>query len=49
VVAYVCNGMPGGDRHHKRLDDVSSAIYVDLGLASPDEPGRPKPYPTMSA
>jgi CubicO group peptidase (beta-lactamase class C family) len=46
VVAYICNGMPGADRHHRRLDDVSSAIYVDLGLAAPDDPGRPKPYPT---
>jgi CubicO group peptidase (beta-lactamase class C family) len=47
VVAYVCNGMPGGDRHHQRLDDVSSAIYLDLGIAQPGDPGRPKPYPTL--
>jgi CubicO group peptidase (beta-lactamase class C family) len=45
VAAYVCNGMPGDDRHHRRLDAVSSAIYVDLGIASADDPGRPKPYP----
>jgi CubicO group peptidase (beta-lactamase class C family) len=46
VVAYVCNGMPGAERHHERLDEVSSAIYVDLGIAAPDSPGRLKPYPT---
>jgi CubicO group peptidase (beta-lactamase class C family) len=46
VVAYVCNGMPGAERHHERLDEVSSAIYLDLGLAHPDDPGRLKPYPT---
>jgi hypothetical protein len=46
VVAYVCNGMPGAERHHERLDEVSSAIYVDVGLARPDDPGRLKPYPT---
>jgi CubicO group peptidase (beta-lactamase class C family) len=46
VAAYVCNGMPGAERHHERLDEVSSAIYVDLGIAQPDDPGRLKPYPT---
>jgi CubicO group peptidase (beta-lactamase class C family) len=46
VVAYVCNGMPGAERHHERLDEVSSAIYLDLGLAHPEDPGRLKPYPT---
>jgi CubicO group peptidase (beta-lactamase class C family) len=46
VAAVVCNGMPERDRHYQRLDDVSSAIYVDLGLAAPTDPGRAKPYPT---
>jgi hypothetical protein len=38
--------MPGAERHHRRLDDVSSAIYVDLGLARAEDPGRAKPYPS---
>jgi CubicO group peptidase (beta-lactamase class C family) len=46
VVAVVCNGMPGRERHQARLDAISSAVYVDLGLASADDPGRPKPFPT---
>ena len=33
VVAVVCNGMPDRDRHYRRLDAISSAVYVDgLGL-----------------
>jgi CubicO group peptidase (beta-lactamase class C family) len=47
VVAVVCNGMPGRDRHSERLDAVASAVYVDLGLAAADDPGRRKPYPTV--
>ena len=46
VVAVVCNGMPGRDRHQTRLDAISSAVYVDLGLARADDPGRSKPFPT---
>jgi CubicO group peptidase (beta-lactamase class C family) len=46
VVAVVCNGMPARDRHYRRLDAISSAVYVDLGLAGPDDAGRAKPYPT---
>jgi CubicO group peptidase (beta-lactamase class C family) len=46
VVAVVCNGMPGRDRHQARLDAIASAVYVDLGLASADDPGRAKPFPT---
>ena len=46
VVAVVCNGMPGLERHNARLDAISSAVYVDLGIASPDAPGRSKPFPT---
>jgi CubicO group peptidase (beta-lactamase class C family) len=47
VVAVVCNGMPGRERHSARLDAISSAVYVDLGLAKSDDPGRTKPYPTL--
>jgi CubicO group peptidase (beta-lactamase class C family) len=46
VVAVVCNGMPGLERHNARLDAISSAVYVDLGLAKPTDDGRAKPYPT---
>jgi CubicO group peptidase (beta-lactamase class C family) len=46
VVAVVCNGMPGRDRHAAHLDAISSAIYVDLGIASADDPGRRKPFPS---
>jgi CubicO group peptidase (beta-lactamase class C family) len=46
VVAYVCNGMPGRDRHNARLAAVSSAAYVDLGIAKEGDPGRAKPLPT---
>jgi CubicO group peptidase (beta-lactamase class C family) len=47
VVAVVCNGMPGRERHDARLDAISSAVYVDLGIARADDPGRSKPYPTQ--
>jgi CubicO group peptidase (beta-lactamase class C family) len=46
VVAVVCNGMPGRERHSARLDSISSAIYVDVGIASAGDPGRSKPFPT---
>ena len=46
VVAVVCNGMPERQRHYERLAAISSAAYVDLGIAEPDDPGRVKPYPT---
>ncbi|MBC8002743.1 MAG: beta-lactamase family protein, partial [Opitutaceae bacterium] len=32
VVAWVCNGMPGPARHHRRARDLNTAIYQDLGL-----------------
>ncbi len=46
VVAAVCNGMPGLERHNARLDALSTAVYVDLGIAKADDPGRTKPFPT---
>jgi len=39
--------MPGRERHSARLDAISSAVYVDLGLAKSEDPGRTKPYPTL--
>jgi CubicO group peptidase (beta-lactamase class C family) len=47
VVAVVCNGMPGLERHNARLDAVSSAVYVDLGIAKAEDPGHTKPFPTQ--
>jgi CubicO group peptidase (beta-lactamase class C family) len=47
AVAVVCNGMPGRDRHSARLDAISSAVYLDLGIAAPGDPGRSKAYPTV--
>ncbi len=35
VVAVVCNGMPGRDRHSARLDAIASAVYVDAGPPMP--------------
>jgi CubicO group peptidase (beta-lactamase class C family) len=46
AAAVVCNGMPARDAHYARLDAVSSAVYVDLGLAQPGARGRVKQYPT---
>ncbi|HET9729798.1 MAG TPA: serine hydrolase domain-containing protein [Acidimicrobiia bacterium] len=45
VAATVCNGMPGRDRHSARFDAISSAIYVDLGIAKPSDDGRTKEFP----
>lgn len=47
AVAVVCNGMPGLERHNARMDAVARALYVDLGLAKADDPGRAKPFPTQ--
>lgn len=35
VVALVLNGMPGEAHHHARMREILSALYVDLGLATP--------------
>jgi CubicO group peptidase (beta-lactamase class C family) len=47
VVAVVCNGMPGRERHSARLDAISRAIYVDVGIADAADPGRSKPFPVL--
>jgi CubicO group peptidase (beta-lactamase class C family) len=47
VVAVVCNGMPGRERHSARLDAISSAVYIDLGIAAAGDPGRSKPFPVL--
>ena len=40
VVALVMNGLPGPEVHYKRLNEVMSNLYEDLGLAEPGSPGR---------
>ena len=45
VVAVVTNGMPDTVRHYQRFSRINSAIYVDLGLAEPDAPGRERQQP----
>jgi CubicO group peptidase (beta-lactamase class C family) len=42
AVAVVCNGMPGGARHHPRMDAIATAVYEDLGITSST---REKVYP----
>jgi hypothetical protein len=37
--------MPGTARHSARLDAISTAVFVDLGIAKAGDEGRPKPYP----
>jgi CubicO group peptidase (beta-lactamase class C family) len=46
AVAVVCNGMPGGERHHPRMDAIATAVYEDLGLARGE--GRTHVYPVSA-
>lgn len=46
VVALVCNGMPERERHERRMHEFAAAVYVDLGIAAPDAPGRAKEFAT---
>jgi CubicO group peptidase (beta-lactamase class C family) len=46
VVAVVMNGLPGPQVHYKRLSEITADIYEDLGLASPDDPGREHAVPS---
>lgn len=48
VVAVQTNGMPGTDRHYRRLAAISDAVYEDIGLADPADPGRVKQRPIDS-
>jgi len=45
VAALQTNGMPGNDRHYRRFFELTRALYVDLGLAGEDDPGREKQLP----
>ena len=39
--------MCGNDDHYLRLSEILTALYVDLGLAAADAPGRDKPFPSV--
>ena len=45
VATVVTNGMPDDRLHYQRFSRINSAIYVDLGLADPDSPGRDRRQP----
>ena len=48
LVAIVqTNGMCGNDDHYLRLDQITTALYEDLGLARSGTPGRDKPFPSV--
>jgi len=40
--------MPGNERHYLRFRELTRALYVDLGLAAEDDPGRDKPLPRLA-
>lgn len=48
VVAMQTNGMPGTEKHNLRQAAISEAIYEDVGLADPADPGRIKDAPVRS-
>ena len=45
VVAAIANGMPDDRRHYQRFSRIATAVYVDLGIADPDAPGRERRRP----
>ena len=45
VVACVTNGMPDDRKHYQRFSRIATAVYVDLGLAHEDDPGRDRRRP----
>jgi CubicO group peptidase (beta-lactamase class C family) len=47
VVAIQTNGMCASDAHYQRLDDVMTALYLDLGIVPEDAKGRDKPMPSV--
>ncbi len=49
VAAVQTNGMPGSDRHYQRFWELTRALYVDLGLATEDDPGRDKLLPRLGS
>jgi CubicO group peptidase (beta-lactamase class C family) len=48
VAAIQTNGMCENARHYERLRELTRLLYVDLGLAGEDDPGRDKPLPRIA-
>ena len=48
AVACICNSMIQTE-HAPRMERIFTALYVDLGLATADAPGRDHPYPKVAA
>ena len=47
VAVVQTNGMCTNDDHYHRLADITTALYVDLGLAKASAPGRDKAFPSV--
>ena len=47
AAAYVCNGMPEHQRHYRRMQEVSTALYLDLGIAKEGDPPRERVMPKL--
>jgi CubicO group peptidase (beta-lactamase class C family) len=46
AVGIVCNGMPERRSvHYRRLEEIATAVYEDLGIGSPGDAGRDHPIP----
>lgn len=45
VVAVVMNGLPGPQVHYRRVSEITTNIYEDLGLAERGSPGRDHAIP----
>ena len=39
--------MCSNDDHYLRLADITTALYLDLGLAASGAPGRDKAFPSI--
>ena len=40
--------MAGNERHYRRFFELARALYVDLGVAAEDDPGREKELPRVA-
>ena len=47
VAVVQTNGMCSNDDHYVRLADITTALYLDLGLAAVYAPGRDKAFPSI--
>jgi CubicO group peptidase (beta-lactamase class C family) len=49
VVAWVCNGMPGEERHSIRQREINAAIYEDLGQVGLSSESQAQPIASWAA